>query len=109
MVSTPTIAFPIAPKIVTMESGGQTKQVRGRPVKFNQKAITKDFRGADGEIIIPVLYESQCPFCCKKIDFAGDLKSIQCPHCLRGTSKLEHDEFVDPFCEPGDYDRLGGL
>ena len=107
MVGNPQLAPTIAPKIVIMVDDGVMKTVRGRPTQYDQKPVTKDLRGQNGEFIVATLYESQCPFCAKPLSFAGNLKAISCPHCKRGTDQLEREEFVDPFCEPGDFDRLG--
>ena len=88
---------PITPKTIRLEADGEIRPVKGRPIKFDQPAVTADFRGKNGELIVPILYESQCPFCGYKLQFAGNLRACRCTHCNRGEDQLDIDPFTDPF------------
>lgn len=82
----------------------QGKTTIGRPVAWNGKPVTRDMKGVDGEYLQITSYEAQCPFCCLRMSFAGDLKSVQCPHCKKGQNIPDYTPFPDPFCDPGEFD-----
>jgi hypothetical protein len=100
------VIHPTAQKIVTVITKKETRTTKGRPVKYLGTATTKDLRDSDGNYIVPILFETQCPFCGMRLQFGNNLKSIQCPHCKRGTDTVEFEEFIDPFCEPGEFDPV---
>lgn len=97
-----TLIPPIQSRVVHLDG----REVKGRPVQFDQVPITKDMRGADGEFVIPTLYEAQCPFCAYKLQFTNKWNEIQCPHCQRGQNIPIYKPFPNPFCNPGDYDPI---
>lgn len=97
-----TIVSPVAPKFVDLNG----RQIKGRPITFDRKSVTRDFRDSKGEFIKPLKYESMCPFCCLRIEFEAGFKAIKCSRCSRGVNIPEHDHFPDPFCEPGQFDKI---